>query len=302
MHFTKQKGVLFFYTLFVFLYYHPMKKLFSNILVPVEVYAPSEFVIGEAMELAHAFECNVHLLFILPEAAGKYTHPANWFKNEENIHQRVLKLYSAYILNLQPPQRLHTTIEKGRQEDCIINYAIKNHIDLIVVGKTHPILSTGWFMHSDINRLSKKTGCPVLTMQSRANLDSMRNIVMPVGGSFLPVRKLMFAAYLAKKYNSCLHLVTLSGSHASADDNAYLLEAYRLIRDNTSVPVECRTLPGENIASTTLQYAKDVKADLIVINPGKESLLSGFISRIFSRFLFNESRIPVMTVAPPLPS
>ena len=114
----------------------------------------------------------------------------------------------------------------------------------------------------------------------------------------------MFATYLAKKYNSRLHLVTLSGSQADPDDdgNTYLLKAYRLIRDNTEVPVECKTLPGENIATITLQYAKDVKADLIVINPGKESLLSGFINRIFSRFLFNESRIPVMTVAPPLPS
>jgi nucleotide-binding universal stress UspA family protein len=281
-----------------------MKKLFSNILVPVDVNTPCEFVIREAIELARPFECNVHLLFMLPGPGHKYTNPLAWFKNEEDINQRILKLYSGYIMHLPPPLRLYTSVEKGRQETIITNYAIKNHIDLVVLGKTHPLIATGWFMHSGINRLSKKTGCPVLTLQSRANLDSVRNIVMPVSPSFLPIRKLMFATYLAKKYNSRLHLVTLSGSHShpDTDGNAYLLKAYRLIRDNTEVPVECKTLPGENIATITLQYAKDVKADLIVINPGKESLLSGFINRIFSRFLFNESRIPVMTVAPPLPS
>ena len=281
-----------------------MKKLFSNILVPIDVNAPSEYVIKEAIDLARPFECNVHLLFMLPQPGARYAHLRNWFTNEEGIGQRILKLYSGYILHLPPPLRLYTAIEKGRHETCITNYAIKNHIDLVVLGITHPILSAGWFMHSGINRLSKKTGCPVLSLQSRANLDSVRNIVMPVSSSFLPIRKLMFATYLAKKYNSRLHLVTLSGSqpNAEADTNAYLLKAYRLIRDNTEVPVECRTLPGENIATITLQYAKDVKADLIVINPGKESLLSGFINRIFSRYLFNESRIPVMTVAPPLPS
>lgn len=281
-----------------------MKKLFSNILVPVDVNAPSAFVIREAIELARSFECNVHLLFMLPQPGRRYTLPRTWFKNEEDINQRVLKLYSEYILHLSPPLRLHTAIEKGKQETCITNYAIKNHIDLVVLGKTHPFFSAGWFMHSGINRLSRKTGCPVLTLQSRANLDSIRNIVLPVSATFLPLRKLMFATYLARKYNSRLHLVTLSGNHAEpgGSNNAYLLKAYRLIRDNTEVPVECKTLPGENIATTTLQYAKDVKADLIVINPGKESLLSGFINRIFSRFLFNESRIPVMTVAPPLPS
>jgi nucleotide-binding universal stress UspA family protein len=281
-----------------------MKKLFSNILVPIDVNAPCGFVIREAIELARPFECNVHLLFMLPDPGRKYTHPRTWFRNEEDINQRILKLYSEYIMHLPPPLRLYTSIEKGGQEACITNYAIKNRIDLVMLGKTHPLFSVGWFMHSGINRLSKKTGCPVLTLQSRANLDSVRNIVMPVSSSFLPIRKLMFATYLAKKYNSRLHLVTLSGSHPKPDPgaNAYLLKAYRLIRDNTEVPVECKTLPGENIATITLQYAKDVKADLIVINPGTESLLSGFINRIFSRFLFNESRIPVMTVAPPLPS
>jgi len=291
--------------LYTLCYVHTtMKKLFSNILVPVDVNAPSEYVIKEAIELARPFECNVHLLFMLPEPGSKYTHPRNWFTNEEDINQRILKLYSEYILHLPPPLRLYTAIEKGRQETCITNYAIKSHIDLVVLGKAHPLLSAGLFMHSGINRLSKKTGCPVLTLQSRSNLDSVRNIVMPVGPSFLPIRKLMFATYLAKKYNSRLHLVTLSGSQPDpdADTNAYLLKAYRLIRDNTEVPVECKSLAGGNIATSTLQYAKDVKADLIVINPGKESLLSGFINRIFSRFLFNESRIPVMTVAPPLQS
>jgi nucleotide-binding universal stress UspA family protein len=278
-----------------------MKKLFSNILVPVDVSNPSEYVIEEAIELARPFECDVHLLFMLPDTSLRYTHPGTWFKNEEDINQRVLKLYSSYIMHLPPPLRLFTSIEKGGHETIITNYAIKNHIDLVVLGKTYPLFSAGWFMHSGINRLSKKTGCPVLTLQSRSNLDSVRNIVMPVGSSFLPLRKLMFATYLAKKCNSRLHLVTLSGhSELDAGDNQYLLKAYRLIRDNTEVPVECKTLPGENIATITLQYAKDVKADLIVINPGKESLLSGVINRIFSRFLFNESRIPVMTVAPPL--
>jgi nucleotide-binding universal stress UspA family protein len=273
-------------------------------LVPVEINNPSEYVIKEAIELARAFECNVHLLFLLPHSSSKYTRVRDWFKNEEDANQRIVKLYSQYILHLPPPLRLHTSIEKGRHENSITSYAIKNHIDLLVLGRTYPLFSAGWFMQSGINRLSRKTGCPVLTLQSRANLDSMRNIVMPVGASFLPIRKLMFATYLAKKYNSRLHLVTLSGYQQglNAGNNQYLLKAYRLIRDNTEVPVECITLPGENIAAITLQYAKDVKADLIVINPGKESLLSGLINRVFSRFLFNESRIPVMTVAPPLSS
>ncbi|HVK48305.1 MAG TPA: universal stress protein, partial [Pseudobacter sp.] len=67
---------------------------------------------------------------------------------------------------------------------------------------------------------------------------------------------------------------------------------------NTNLNIECHTIHGGNIADTTLQYATDINADLIVVNPGKEMLLSGFVNRLFARLLFNESRIPVMTVAP----
>jgi nucleotide-binding universal stress UspA family protein len=281
-----------------------MKKLFSNILVPVDLGNPSGNVIREAMELARTFECNVHLLFMLPPAGRRYTHPGNWFKTEEDINQRILKLYAGYIMHLPPPLLLHTATGKGRHETLITNYAIKHPIDLVVMGRSHPLLSAGWLRQSAFSRLSKRIGCPVLTLHSSASLESLRNIVLPVSRSFLPLRKLMFATYLAKKFNSRLHLITLSPKRPAPadDDNAYLLKAYRLIRDNTEVPVECKTLPGENLATTTLQYARDVKADLIVINPGKESLLSGLLNRLFSRFLFDESRIPVMMVAPPAKS
>jgi K+-sensing histidine kinase KdpD len=151
----------------------------------------------------------------------------------------------------------------------------------------------------NINRISKKTGCPVLTVKGTARLEAIKNIVLPVD-AHLPLRKVMFASYLARHFNARIHLIALSepGDEDNVENKVYLYKTYQLLRENTNLTVECHTVHGGNIADTTLEYARQINADLIVVNPGKEMLLSGFVNRLFARLLFNESRIPVMTVAP----
>lgn len=276
----------------------PAMKLFNNILLPLRPKKSVELSIIEGIELSIHFECNVHFLLITPDRqlGGAVSH-AEITRTEDGVKQKILETLVLYPHFPEIAQRLHIASEKGSLETCISHYTLRNRIDLVVLRKN---LLHNWFMNLSVDRLSKKINCPVLTLQTRLNPENVRNIVMPVG-AFLPVRKLAFATYLARKYNSCLHLVALSANYEQArarDENVYLLKAYQLIRENTEVPVEYKTLNGANIATTTLQYAKKVKAGLIVINPGKESFLAGFVNRVFSRFFFNGSRIPVMTIAP----
>jgi hypothetical protein len=278
-------------------------KLFNHILLPVRLKKDIEAIIIEGIELALHFECNVHFLLAIPSSTlmglGQAGDSTDMAKSEESLKQKILSVLVMYPQFPDIAQKLHVSADKGNLETCISRHTLRNRIDLVVLRKSQRLWSNNWFMYLSVERLSKKINCPVLTLQSRLNPENVRNIVMPVG-SFLPVRKLAFATYFARKYNSCLHLVALSNYHQSddKDENMYLLKAYQLIRENTEVPVEYKTLNGANIAATTLQYAKKIKAGMIVINPGKESLLTGFINRVFSRFFFNESRIPVMTIAP----
>ncbi|HYC29347.1 MAG TPA: hypothetical protein VEB42_11030, partial [Chitinophagaceae bacterium] len=95
-----------------------------------------------------------------------------------------------------------------------------------------------------------------------------------------------------------IHLISLSTNNAAAQKRyVYLEKAYQLLRENTNLPIRCKMVVGENIADTTLEYARNVEADLILVKAGDESLLSGPMNRLFSKFLFNRSTIPVITVA-----
>lgn len=279
-----------------------MNKLFNNILVPVEFSKQTGQVVSKAVMIANQFKCDLHLVFVENGGmADADKHLVEVLTEGEltDYDVKLQELKAEFLPQLEDGLQLLTVMHKGSREQYIISYALQHAIDLIMVEKPRSLLPMRFSRSFNINRISKKTGCPVLTVKGTAELEAIRNIVLPVD-AHLPLRKVMFASYLAKHFNARIHLIALSepGEDDDLEKKAYLYKTFQLLRENTNLKIECHTVHGGNIADTTLQYATDINADLIVVNPGKEMLLSGFVNRLFARLLFNESRIPVMTVAP----
>lgn len=182
-------------------------------------------------------------------------------------------------------------LNRGKTERAIAEYVAIHHIDLILAQKSHHLLPF-FPMGLDVNRVAARTNCPVLSLCD-LSFNGIRNIVLPITG-YLPMRRIMLATYLARTFNASVHLISLTSSDATANsrNQAYLQKTFQLLKENTSVAVKCNTMEGRSIADTALEYAKRIKADLILANPGAESLLSG---RMFGKFLFNQSSIPVIT-------
>jgi len=282
-----------------------IKKLFSNILLAVNNSTRNKSVlIDEALELASSLNCNLHILYIddSKHLSWDSLRQFSFFNNayDDQLEEQIANRIEFYRKQLPHACFFNYSTVKGAIEDAATEYSIRNHIDLIIFGELPEYIFPINPLHSlNINRLSKKVRCPILTLQAVTSFSKVKNIVMPVG-EFLPVRKLMFASYIAKKYDSCLHLVALSKRNTDKqeeEENVSLLEAYRLLKENTELMVECKTLNGQNLADITWRYAKKVSADLIVVNTGNESMLSGIVNKLFSGFLYYRSKIPVMTVA-----
>lgn len=269
-----------------------MYKLFNNILLPIDVRRHSPEAIKKALQLSAQFSCDVHLLHV----KSNWLVSPNGNNRAAEIKMKLHALREQYASFLPKGCMLHINAREGKLESVLAEYVALNHIDLILVNKPR----NTWMMlqpRLDINRLAAKTGCPVFSLQQTTALKGIRNIVLPVGNT-LPLRKIMLAIYMAKDSNAAIHLISLTGQHTLTDlrNHAYLEKAYQLLRENTSFPIKCKTVEGQNIATTTLEYARKVEADLILVN-GSESVLSGSVNRLFAKFLFNRSGIPVITVA-----
>ena len=274
-----------------------MQKLFNNILVPIEVEAAGSTV-EEAIRFANQFHCNLHLVGISKHSSRKLVKPIFSLTNEKDKiaknKERLSDLQARYCQKLVKGLVLSVYFEAGEPENVIATYAAVHGVDLVLVVKD----TRGFFIRRNsvnANRLSGKTNCPVLSFNTRLSIDGLKIIVMPVGKS-LPINKIRIAAYLAKKCHSSIHLVTRERSGLMYEELAYMQKSLQVLKDNTDLPVECKTLSGESIAIIALQYAHQVNAGMIIVNSGVESFLPGMINRFFSRFLSSQSRIPVMTV------
>jgi hypothetical protein len=281
-----------------------MKRLFTNILVPIVRVQDAGITADVAMRMAHQLQCHVHFLCFTPGGPSS-TGPARSSSGDagqDRFDPMKASIQQRYKLQPGPPYPLIINRQTGPVINGILEYYSRNRIDLILFGRPR----RPGAVHA--NMLLKKIDCPVLTIYEQpvvSGFSGLRNIVLPVGDR-LPMRKLLFATYLARITHSTIHLVAAAGKHRTPDEKSMetLQKSYRLLRENTDLPVQCMTMPGGNLAEITWNYARGIKADLIMVNPGKESLLSGFLNGLrakyrhgaWSRSLLNISRIPVMSI------
>ncbi len=67
--------------------------------------------------------------------------------------------------------------------------------------------------------------------------------------------------------------------------------------EEDNIPCTNEFLTGKNLTTLTLDYARKIDADLIVIMTEQEST-SGFLAGPYSQQMINQSNIPIMSVKP----
>jgi len=273
-----------------------MKKLFNHMLVPVD-HVDDEGIVQQALHMADCLQCQVHLLYHIPAARGEGIVGGL----KASIRQR-------HPFLADPSISLEVNTEPAFPEKQIVDYSKRHSVDLILlVRKKRPgHLLFPYPIGADVDRLVDRTHCPVLSIFEQPSFTSLKNIVLPVG-DHLPMRQLLFATYLGRTVNSTIHLVASGSSDSdfAVGARGNLHKCYRLLRENTNLSIECLASPEENLAEAAWDYAKRIKADLILTSPGAASMLSGFWNKLRSRFLIrlgsrslsNTSQIPVMTIS-----
>lgn len=279
-----------------------MEKLIKQLLVVVDFSDKSRMVLDSIIPLANEMKCDIHLLYVIQPSVLPFSINSHQFiavKSDQTAWatSRMMAMQGELIPLMGKGRFLYSHVVEGGIERSIRNFTLRHDIDLTIITHRRRYAWSKWLSRINIYRLARKIQSPVLNIPETAQISHIRNIVLPVT-NVLPLRKIMFASYLAQYHDARIHLVALkpsAGEHLE-DENSYLYKSYQLLRDNTNLSIECHPVTGENIADTTLQYAEKVNADLIVVQPGKEVELPGILNNIFSRFLFSASRIPVMAV------
>jgi nucleotide-binding universal stress UspA family protein len=182
----------------------------------------------------------------------------------------------------------------------ILNAANETDANLVIMG-THGVMGFQEFwMGSNAYKVVSSSKCPVLTMREDLGSNEFKTIVVPIDSSFESRQKIPYAMSLAKKFGSTIHILGVSVDKDKETD--YQVAAYArqvihtLEEENINYVFEKRL--GGNITNLTIEYAKSVSADVIIIMTEQEPQIGSFFLGKFAQQMINHSLIPVMSVAP----
>lgn len=254
-----------------------------NILVPVDFTSKNEWAIAKAIELSNSLHCNVHLVHVLngdePKLAG----------------ERLLTMKEHYKDHLCGEGSMEISMLHGTPYQQLSDYITHFQMDLVIVGLSRFNFFERVLSSVSISRLSRKANVPVLAVRASGLVHHFKKIILPLN-DHIPLSRIKLAALLGRHFKSTIYLVSLRKKSTGEYNLPVLNETLNVIQSITTIPVQSIILEGKNLATSTLNFAGRINADLIMINPIKDFCMPGFWNRLTRKLMSYHSRMPVLTM------
>ncbi len=262
----------------------------SNILVGFDFSAGSAYAVDLAINIANRIGVDLRLVFV--KEKGQDETPLR-----EEIERR-----NAGVAHLLQNIKMDYVIREGKVSEEFAAQAEADNSELIIVGTN----GLSGFKKNFIGRNTYSTiansKCPVLTIREDFNFNkSLEHIVVPIDSSADTRQKIPFAARFAKTFGSKLHILGLYTSDNTTikgivDGYVKMVNTY-LEKAGVSHVSKCVDAP-KNLTLTTLAYADEINADMIVIMTEQESSLSSMILGTYAEQMLTLSTRPILSVRP----
>ena len=266
-----------------------------NILVPTDFSSVSKTAINHACYLAHIFKKEITLLHVVE--SGLFSSEKKMGEKEKDF----LGQLQAIAAKVKAEENLEIVCmtRRGNIFDTIGEVAEELDASLVIMG-THGVRGFQHIFGSRALRVITNANRPFVVVQDKQiRSRGYQNIVLPIDFSRETKQKLVWAAELAKKFNSTLHILadyeTDEFIVKAVNNNIHFAEHY-LSERNIQFTVE-KAEKGENLAKATIHYAASLDADLIIIMTDPDLNLGDYIvGPDEQKIISNQAQIPVMTI------
>jgi nucleotide-binding universal stress UspA family protein len=275
-----------------------------KILIPFDFSETAELALEHAVFMAKLHKADMVLVHVV-ESFSFATAISNAFgKSQSEFEEKIES--SANDRLQQLADKLHHDsgmsvvfrTEAGKIYKKIINIAEEIQADIIVMG-THG--ASGFqerLVGSNTFRVMMSAPCPVLSVQTHAKKLGFHNIVLPVDNSHSSRQKVKHANEIARHYNSVIHIAGMMTMSDVDLQRRFELKIHQ-VRDyfeEHEVAHSVKIFKTDNTANTTIEYANQVNADLIIIMTDQEG--SSLFMGNYAQQVLNHSKVPVMCIRP----
>ena len=278
----------------------------KRILIPTDFSETANLALEHAVKMARLLDSEITLLHVVSTFAFRVNLPEMEFDETQEaklagvIGSKLNKI--AEEISQKEGLKVSTLITSGRIREEVVRVAEEIYADIIILG-THGVSGLReFFMGSNAFRIVSDAACPVLCIQESGHPVGFKNIVVPIDNSFYSREKLGLSIKLARLYDATIHICGLrSHDHNDEEINAKFRIKMKQVDDflhEQDVEFTSTILYCENIATATMEYAAEIKADLIIIMNEQEVNTTGFFMGPYAQQVVNHSKIPVLSIRP----
>ncbi len=190
-------------------------------------------------------------------------------------------------------------LSKGETYKEVVRVANEINAELIVTGHhgTHGVRR--FFIGDNANKIIALAKCPVLTIQLHRTINrNLDKIVIAIDNTLDTRQKVPITMEFAKKFGAEVHVIGIYSSSVSTMRmrvDSYVKQTFASLKTK-GIPNKIHFVKTTNISKTTLNYANQIGANLIVTMVDTEFFTSDVLLGKQGQQLVNRSHIPVLSV------
>ena len=257
------------------------------ILVTWDFTEKSGFALEHGVNLNKGLESDIHLLHIVKKA--------------REVDQAKVK-FDKILPDLEKKydSKINVIIKEGTIFTTISEVATEMRAEMVIMG-THGIKGMQKLIGSWALKVIAGSRVPFIVVQASPKSRGFQNIVFPLDFHKENKEKINWMQYVARIYKSKYYIIKQKTSDARFLKNIQSnLHFTKKVLDNNQIPYDVQTAPGKkSFAIETIEYANEIKADLILIMTTKDINIADYVlGAQEQQIISNKYEIPVMCINP----
>lgn len=262
----------------------------ETIIVGFDFSSGSAYAVDLAIDIANRWQANINLVYVKE-------HDEDETPIREEIERR-----NQGVAHLLRNIKLRYTIREGKVATELASQADEDNASLIIVGTYGMSGPKNNWIGVNTYRTIAESSVPVLTLREDYNFKKdLERIVVPLDSTAATRQKLPMALKFAKTFHSqidILGLYTSDFSDIREVVNNYVAQVENYLKHH-DIPFTTKCLKvASNLTQTTLDYASEIQADMIVIMTEQESKFKNLLLGSYAQQMLHQSTIPTLTVRP----
>ena len=266
------------------------------IIVGTDFSEGSQIALELAVDVANRMQTDIMLVWVKRE---KKLFSDSQLDTMEHLAQDKMRELCEKVQPNMQHGKIEWKIVSGKVSSALASLANKLSALMIIVGTNGASGFEKYWMGSTAVRVVQDAPCPVLSI--RAGYDfhkKLERIVVPIRVNANSRQKVPPAASMAKIFGSEVHILGLLELKEEVGAlRTYVAQSTDYL-EREGVPYNFQIRNFDNYSDAVLEYADEVKADLVVINTEQDKIISQLFLGTNAQQIVNKSQIPVLCIHP----